>query len=53
MYLLICMCTMRLLCLQTSKEGTTSLNLELEIVMSYRVGAEKPTWVLCKNKKCS
>ena len=29
------------------------LELELQMVVSYHVGAENQTWVFCKSSKCS
>lgn len=36
-------------CLQSSEEGLTALELELQIVMNHQVGSGKQTPVLCKS----
>ena len=39
-------------CLQRLEEGTSSLELELQMVVSHHVGAGDGTWVLRKGTKC-
>ena len=36
-----------------AEEGVRSLELELEMAVSYSVGAGNQTQILCKSSKCS
>jgi hypothetical protein len=46
-------CHMHSWCLQRPDEVIGSLGLELEMVISHRMGSGNQTWVLCKGNKCS